>query len=151
MKTCPLNKIVSSDGSLLHRVGTWLGINARWLKPVLVPIAVYLDDKLGFGMRNPLKRWWLDLELVNGRAQIPKGTNERDLSLDADTSGKKSPVGYYNAADMPPPNATQAVPVNHRAAVARASQLETPASAAERAQRGEGAPAHYIPVKSLDA
>jgi len=150
MKTCPLNKVVNADGSLLHRVGTWLGINARWLKPILVPIAVYLDDRLGFGTRNPKKRWWLDLEWVNGRAQTPKGTNERDLSLDKDTTGKKSPVGYYNADDMPPPDATETVAVNHRAAVDRANKLETPADARRRAQLGGTPPDHYIPVKALD-
>ncbi|TNF79189.1 MAG: 4Fe-4S dicluster domain-containing protein, partial [Gammaproteobacteria bacterium] len=26
MKTCPLNKVVSADGALTHRIGTWLGI-----------------------------------------------------------------------------------------------------------------------------
>ena len=150
MKTCPLNKVISADGSLLHRVGTWLGIHTPWLKPLLVPIAVYLDDKLGFGTRNPHKRWWLDLEWVGDRAITPKGTNERDLTIDADTTGKKSPVGYYNAADMPPPNAREAVPVNHRAAVGRAELLETPAAANTRVARGGAKPNHYIPVKPLD-
>lgn len=147
MKTCPLNKVISADGSLLHRIGTWLGINARWLKPLLVPIAVYLDDKLGFGTRNPYKRWWLDLEWIGDRAKLPRGTNERDLSLDADTSGRKTPVGYYNAADMPAPNATHAVPVNHRAAVERAEQLETLAMARERNAQGAPKPAHYVAVE----
>ncbi len=52
MKTCPLNKVVTADGSLLHRIGTWFGVHARWLKPLMVPIAVFLDDKLGFGKKS---------------------------------------------------------------------------------------------------
>jgi reductive dehalogenase len=51
IKTCPLNKVVIADGPLTHKIGTWLGINAMWLKPIMVPIAVWLDDKLGYGMR----------------------------------------------------------------------------------------------------
>jgi reductive dehalogenase len=150
MKTCPLNKVVSADGALAHRVGTWLGINVRWLKPLMVPIAVYLDDKLGYGKRNPKKRWWLDLELVDGKAQIPSGTNERDLDVSADTSGKKSPVGYYHASDYPPPDTTEPVLANHKAAVERAAMLETVEQARQRHAAGGAPPVHYIPTKTLD-
>ena len=51
----------------------------------------------------------------------------------------------YHAADMPPPGAAQAKPVNHRAAVERAKLIETvDAAVARRAQGGEK-PAHYVP------
>lgn len=144
MKTCPLNKVVSSDGSLLHRVGTWLGINARWLKPIMVPIAVKLDDTLGFGKRNPIKRWWIDLEMVDGKIRKPRATNERDINPEADVSGHKSPIGYYNAADMPAPDAAEPVPVNHKQAIERASLIETVAQAKKRRSKGGARPAHYI-------
>ncbi|MFK7731590.1 MAG: reductive dehalogenase domain-containing protein [Pseudomonadales bacterium] len=144
MKTCPLNKVVSSDGSMLHRIGTWLGINARWLKPIMVPIAVKLDDKLGFGKRNPVKRWWLDLEMIEGKIRRPRATNERDINPEADVSGQKSPIGYYNAADMPAPDASEPVPVNHKQAIERASLIETVAQAKERRSKGGKRPTHYI-------
>jgi len=150
MKTCPLNKVVSADGAWVHRVGTWLGINARWLKPLMVPLAVYLDDKLGYGRRNPVKRWWQDLEIVDGGAKIPNGTNERDLNLGADTSGRKSPVGYYHASDNPAPGAAQPVPVNHKAAIARGAQLESVAQARRRRAAGGARPSHYIPTQTLE-
>lgn len=117
----------------------------------MVPIAVYLDDKLGYGRRNPQKRWWLDLEIVDGVAQIPKGTNERDIDVQADVSGNKSPVGYYHANDNPPPNAQTPVLANHKAAIERAGKLETIEQARARRARGEPAPEHYIPTKLLDA
>jgi hypothetical protein len=116
-----------------------------------VPIAVYLDDKLGYGKRNPNKRWWLDLELVDGKAQIPNGTNERDIDVTADTSGRKSPVGYYHASDYPPPNATDPVPVDHKAAVERAGMLETVEQARQRHAVGGAAPSHYIPTKTVQS
>ena len=53
MKTCPLNKVVDMDGPLVTRMASWLGINAMWLKPLMVPIATRLDDWLGNGKRNP--------------------------------------------------------------------------------------------------
>ena len=149
MKTCPLNKVVTADGALVHRVGTWLGVNARWLKPLLVPIAVSLDDRLGFGKRNLLKRWWLDLEIVDGEARTPKGTNERDLDLNADTTGVRSPVGYYHAADMPPPGADAPHVANHRLAIERAAMIEAPTAARQRRESGGARPAHYIPVASI--
>ncbi|HJP44842.1 MAG TPA: reductive dehalogenase domain-containing protein, partial [Arenicellales bacterium] len=46
MKTCPLNKVVTADGSVLERVASWCGINALFLKPLLVPLAVKIDDWL---------------------------------------------------------------------------------------------------------
>ena len=152
MKTCPLNKVVSADGALVHRVGTWLGVHAFWLKPLLVPLAVRLDDLFRFGWRNSVKRWWQDLEMVDGVAvKPPAGVNERDLDCTADTTGRKSPVGYYHAADMPPPGAVQAKPVNHRAAVDRAKLIETvDAAVARRAQGGEK-PAHYVPLSPVPA
>jgi hypothetical protein len=33
-------------------------------------------------MRNSVKRWWFDLEIVNGVCVSPSGVNERDLDLD---------------------------------------------------------------------
>ncbi len=150
MKTCPLNKVVSADGALLHRVGTWLGVNVPWLKSALVPIAVYLDDKLGYGKRNPLKRWWQDLEIVDGVARQPQATNERDIDLTADITGTKSPVGYYHAADMPPPDATEPVPVSHKEAIKRASLIETVAEAESRVARKAPVPEHYIPTATIE-
>ena len=148
LKTCPLNKVVSADGSWLHRAGTWLGIRALWLKAILVPIAVYPDDVLGFGWRNPIKRWWQDPEMVDGVAVTPKaGVNERDLDFSADTTGAKSPVGYYHAADMPPSNAK--APANHRQAIGRAALVESVAAAHARRRHGGATPAHYIPVAEL--
>ena len=96
MKTCPLNKVVTWDGPIATQAASWLGINARWMKPFLIPIAVKLDDWLGHGIRNPKKRWWLDLEIVDGVCVEPrKGVNERDL--DYDPSDDNSRFRYSQA------------------------------------------------------
>ncbi len=149
MKTCPLNKVVSIDGALLHRVGTWLGVHARWLKTVMVPIAVFFDDWLQYGKRNPVKKWWLDLEVVDDVCVKPKGVNERDIDIDKDTTGERSPVAYYSANVMPAPNAKEVVLVNRKYAIKSAEELETVAEAIVR-QKNEGEkPKHYTSTKSI--
>lgn len=147
MKTCPLNKVVTADGPLLQRVASWCGVNAFWLKPFLVPIAVRLDDYLGNGKRNPAKKWWLDLEIVNGVCVKPvKGVSERDLDLAHRVDPEKKPMAYFPASMMPVPNDTGPQPVDRKAAVACAKRMETPAQARERKARGGPPPPEYLPT-----
>ncbi len=76
MKTCPLNKVINTDAPRLQRIACWCGINTPLLKPLLVPIAVKLDDYLGYGTRNPVKKWWFDMEVLDGVCVDPvKGVN----------------------------------------------------------------------------
>lgn len=144
MKTCPLNKIVTADGPLLQRMASWCGINAPALKPLLVPLAVKLDDKLGHGNLNPAKKWWFDLEVIDGVCVEPvKGVNRRQLNLDHAIDPAQQKMAYYPASAMPVPNDLNAQPVDRKAAMAAAAALETPQSAAERRAAGRPAPAHY--------
>ena len=46
MKTCPLNKVVTWEGPLMTRVASWLGINARFLKPFIIGYILGLFDVL---------------------------------------------------------------------------------------------------------
>jgi len=152
MKTCPLNKVVTWDGPIATQVASWLGINARWMKPFLIPMAVKLDDWLGHGIRNPAKKWWLDLEIVDGICVEPrKGVNQRDLDLGRHIDASTQKIAYYNANVMPPPN-SHGIPVfpNRKEAIAAASLLETPEEAIARVKAGGPTPAHYIPTPPLD-
>ena len=146
MKTCPLNKVVDLDGAPLTRAASWLGIHAMWLKPLMVPIATWLDDALGNGKRNPAKKWWFDHEMVDGVAVTPRATNRRDIRPERRLDPAKQKIAYYNANLMPAPDAPDPVPVDRKAALAAAAVLETPAQAAARVARGEGPPEHYIPT-----
>ncbi len=121
-----------------------------WLKPLLVPIAVFLDDRLGYGMRNPYKKWWLDLEMVDGVCVHPKGVNERDIDYHRklDTSTEK--IVYYHAGMMPPPDqGNEPYPVDRQAARAAVSLVETPQQARARKAAGGAKPLHYIPTPPL--
>ncbi|MGI9424103.1 MAG: Fe-S protein, partial [Hyphomicrobiaceae bacterium] len=146
MKTCPLNKVISADGPLLTRMASWMGVNAMWAKPAIVPIAVKLDDALGHGKRNPDKKWWLDLEMIDGVCVTPKGINQRDIDPDRETkkSARAQKIAYYFADVMPAGDANAPLPVDRKAALAAADLLETPDGAAQRVRRGGLTPAHYI-------
>lgn len=149
MKTCPLNKVPNADGSLMIRVASWLGVNAMWLKPLLVPLAVKIDDLLGNGRRNPIKKWWLDLEIVGGVTVEPPATNQRDIDP-AKKLHTKEKIAYYHASLMPPPDATDAVPVERSKAKKAVSLIEVPEQARARVAGGGEKPQHYIPVKCID-
>jgi ferredoxin len=147
MKTCPLNKVVTADGPVMERLASWCGINARWLKPLLVPIAVWLDDYLGKGKRNPAKKWWFDLEVVDEICVEPvKGVSQRGLNLAHRIDPAKQKMAYYPANMMPVPNDLDAQPVDRKAAMAVGEILESPITAAIRAARGGAPPRYNIPT-----
>jgi reductive dehalogenase len=146
MKTCPINKVVDADGALLTRAASFLGVNAMWLKPLMVPIATRMDDWLGNGKRNPVKKWWLDHEIVGGRVVAPKATNERDIDPSRKVDPAQQKMAYYPANAMPAPNDPSPNTVDRKAAMAAKELLETPAEARARIAKGEPAPAFYRPT-----
>lgn len=146
VKVCPLNKDTTLGGPLHVQIGSWLGVNAMWLKPLLVPFSVWLDDKLGNGNPNPDKKWWLDLEIVDGISVEPvKGTNTKKIKPGIDIAKKKlnEKIAYYPASVLPPPGSLEPFPVDRKAAVAMTDQIETPDQALERRRLGKAMPAHY--------
>ncbi len=146
MKTCPLNKVVDLDGGLFPRMASWMGVNAMFLKPLLVPAATWLDDRLGNGRRNPLKKWWFDHEIVDGATIDAPGTNQRDIDpgKKVDKTGQK--IAYYHASMMPAPDQPGPFAVDRKAALRAAELVETPDEARARAARGGPAPGHYAPT-----
>ncbi|MEQ1354389.1 MAG: reductive dehalogenase domain-containing protein [Candidatus Acidiferrum sp.] len=151
MKTCPINKVVDADGALITRLASWMGVNAMWLKPLMVPIATFMDDWLGNGKRNSVKKWWLDHEIVNGIAVAPKGTNQRDIDPSRKVDPANQKMAVYHANMMPPPNELGAVEVDRKAAMAAMNVVETPLQARTRVAEKGTTPLHYIPTPPADA
>ncbi len=149
MKTCPLNKVVDLDGPMLIRIASWLGINAMWLKPAMVPFAAWLDDALGNGTRNPAKKWWFDHEIIDRVAVEAKATNRRDIDPSRKLDPAKQKMAYYHADAMPPPDAQGPSPVDRKAALAAKELLETPDEARARAAKGGTPPAHYTATPAV--
>ncbi len=151
MKTCPLNKVVTADGPLATRIASWFGVNAMWAKPLLVPIAVRLDDWVGNGRRNPMKKWWFDLEIVNGVCVEPKGVNMRELDVNLRIDPVQQKMALYPASMMPVPNDDSPQPVDRKAALDAMTMAETPLEARARRARGEVRPLHYVPTPPREA
>lgn len=143
MKTCPINKVVDADGAWLTRIASWMGVNAMWAKPLMVPVAAWFDDVIGNGRRNPAKKWWFDHEVVGDRTLAPTGANQRDIDPARKVDPAKQRIAYYHADMMPPPDADAPVPVDRKAGYAAAEVVERPETASARHDRGETAPAHY--------
>jgi len=137
MKTCPYNH----EGLLYHRLFLWLAIKV----PALRQRIAILDDRVGNGRRNLVKKWWRDLEwMPEGYAVEPvAGTNQRDLDVDKVLDPAKQKIAYYHAEAMPAPDDTNPQPVDRKAALAAAAVVETPDQARARQARGEGPPPHY--------
>lgn len=126
MKTCPYN----IEGVLSERVFLWSAIKLpftrRWIAK--------LDDKVGNGSINWIKKWWWDLEWKDGRAVEPqKGTNARELDMNGGRIADKQKVALYQAEFNPPGDAI-GVPVKliRKEAVARRDQAESPEAARRR-------------------
>ncbi|MGE5148126.1 MAG: Fe-S protein, partial [Candidatus Eiseniibacteriota bacterium] len=144
MKTCPYNH----EGLLYHKFFLWLAMHVpaarKWIAD--------MDDKVGNGRRNPVKKWWRDLEwLREGYSVEPKaGTNQRDLDVDRELDPSKQKIAYYHANMMPRPNVIEPQPVDRKAALAAGALLETPAEARARLKAGKPAPAHYTPTPPVE-
>jgi hypothetical protein len=85
-----------------------------------------LDDWLGHGRRNTVKRWWPDLEVVDGKVVKPKGVNERGLRNDFPVVPEKQKLALYPADLQPPPDFSEAWPVDRAEGLQRGRTAEKP-------------------------
>jgi ferredoxin len=128
MKTCPYNRedLVESEQLL------WLSIDQPSSRRQLIDY----DDRVHGGARNPLKRWWFDLEIVDGVAVAPKaGVNERDLDparKDKLAAGQR--LAFFPPSLQPRGGTTMqtVVPIDRRAGLAAYAAAESPRAAHER-------------------
>jgi len=136
MKACPYNRegLVKSERLL------WLSIDVLALRRQLID----QDDRTGGGARNPVKRWWLDLEIVCGVAVAPiAGVNERDLDLDRKdklVAGQK--LAFFPPALQPAGGTTlqTVVPLERQARLAAYAAAESPIAARRRRAKPAASP-----------
>lgn len=127
MKMCPWNREDTTEAE------TWM-----W-RAIAEPLAARAlaeeDDTQGNGERNPVKRWWFDLEVVDGIAVNPSaGVNERDLDLGRMRLAEKQRLAMF-PVDLQPPGGTtmaQTIPVDREAGLRMYEQAERPQSARSR-------------------
>ena len=142
MKTCPYN----NEGLLAHRILVWIATKIPFTRGYLAR----LDDGMGYGDINPVKRWWAELEVVAGKVVRPKLINRRGLDRKKGFSLKdKQKIAYTNADMLPPPNLRAPFPVDRKAGIAAGQILETPQQARERIKNGGLKPTHYDPTPPI--
>jgi hypothetical protein len=127
MKTCPYNRedLVESD-RLLE-----LSIRVPSARRALIDY----DDAIGGGVRNTVKRWWFDLEVVDGVCVTPRGANERDLDLGrGDKLAREQKLAFFPPPLQPAGGTTVAttVPIDRAAGQAAYAAAEKPAEARKR-------------------
>ncbi|OSZ74529.1 reductive dehalogenase domain-containing protein [Hydrogenophaga sp. IBVHS1] len=134
MKTCPYNRedLVESERLL------WLSIEVPSSRRQLIEH----DDATGGGQRNAVKRWWFDLEIVDGIAvKPPGGVNERDLDPSrTDKLARAQKLAFFPPELQPPGGTTlqTVAPLDRAAGLGAYAAAESPLAA--RRRRGRGVP-----------
>jgi ferredoxin len=127
MKMCPWNRedTVESRELMLRSIDS----------PASREAIIRADDEAGNGRRNPVKRWWFDLEMIDGVAVKPAGTNERDLNL-----GREQKLASIQKLALYPPQlqpkggvtVSETVPVDRPAGLKLYATAESPDAARAR-------------------
>ena len=97
MKTCPWNL----EGLFAEKPFRWAAMNI----PSAAPALAKLDDAVGNGGLNPVKKWWWDLSLEEDGGYRPtrEPVNARDLQKDLDLKYEDQTLAVYPAPLAPPP------------------------------------------------
>ena len=97
MKTCPWNL----EGIFAEKPFRWAAMNV----PQAAKALAKLDDVVGNGELNPVKKWWWDLELDEDGGYQPTRhpVNARDLQKDLDLKYEDQTLAVYPAPLAPHP------------------------------------------------
>ncbi|MEM6637400.1 MAG: reductive dehalogenase [Pseudomonadota bacterium] len=98
MKTCPWNL----EGIFKEKPFRWAAMNV----PKLAPALAKLDDVVGNGSLNPVKKWWWDLELEEDGGYRPTKSpvNLRSLQPELDLKPEDQTMAAYPAPLAPHPH-----------------------------------------------
>lgn len=127
MKTCPYNREDLVESTRLLELSIQVPSARRAL--------IDYDDQIGAGMRNSFKRWWFDLEILNGVCVTPSGVNERDLSLERTHKlAQNQKLAFYPPHLQPAAHITTAttVPLDRQAGLEAYANAEKPHQAKKR-------------------
>lgn len=112
MKTCPWN----IEGVLAERPFLWSAMHLPFTRSWIAS----LDDRVGNGRINPLKKWWWDLDSdENGQVIEARRTNVRELVFRAPIAASEQKLGCYPPDLAPTFDAAAAAPPDRKAAYAR--------------------------------
>ena len=130
MKTCPWNL----QGLFSEAPFRWMASN---VSSMARPLA-WLDDAVGRGRINPVKKWWWDIELdrSTGRYVMAKSTNTRNLQRDLDLQYEDQTLAVYPADVMPLPYPI-AQPLDREEGIRRYRTMLTPEQYGRKLEEGD--------------
>ncbi|MCY3751973.1 MAG: hypothetical protein OXG54_11320 [Gammaproteobacteria bacterium] len=119
MKTCPWN----IEGVLSERPFLWAAMNLPFTRGWIAR----LDDVVGNGLINPVKKWWWDLDSdAEGNIIPAERTNRRQFSKRTNMDPAKQSMGCYPAEIASPPVAEHPVILHRKIAVQKYKTAESP-------------------------
>ncbi len=127
MKTCPWN----IEGILSERLFVWMAIHLPFTRAWIAR----LDDRLGNGRINKVKKWWFDLERAGNRFGPARRVNARELTLERKTGAANQDIAVFPVHLVPPPGEQGPVPVDRAAGRRARAECETAAHARQRLNR----------------
>ncbi|MDD9910561.1 MAG: reductive dehalogenase [Ahrensia sp.] len=135
MKTCPWNL----EGIFKEKPFRWAAMNV----PSLAPALAKLDDAVGNGGLNPVKKWWWDLELEDDGAYRPTkhALNERSLQKDLKVAYEDQTLAVYPAPLAPHPY-PYPFPMDREAGIEAYQAMVTAEEYRERLKRGDETVVH---------
>lgn len=121
MKTCPFNL----EGVLAEAPFRWAATHLPFTRPWIAR----LDDMVGNGRINPVKKWWWDIDTdENGQLVPARRVNERELEFRPPMSPGKQKLACFPADMAPPPDAGP-TPLDRKEGVRRYRDAMRPGNA----------------------
>ncbi|MGH1354580.1 MAG: reductive dehalogenase [Thalassovita sp.] len=139
MKTCPWNL----EGLFAEAPFRWAAMNL----PKAAPLLAKLDDAVGNGGLNEVKKWWWDIELAEdgGYHPTPTPVNRRDLQTDLDLRYEDQTLAVY-PANLAPPPWPYPFPMDREAGIAAYQSMVTAKEYRERIASGDMSVVHRYTV-----
>ena len=129
MKTCPWNL----EG--IFKEAPYRFLATRF--PKTAPLLTRIDDWIGNGGINPVKKWWWDLDGGTGRrAIIASEVNKRGLTTGLKLKPEDQTLACY-PADIAPTPYMEAQPIDREAGIKAFNALKSPQEYQERLASGE--------------
>lgn len=140
MKTCPWNL----EGLFAEKPFRWAASNL----PAAAPWLAKLDDQLGNGRINPVKKWWWDLVVDSEGRYVPAAqTNKRELQTELKLKFKDQTLAVYPAYLAPHPWPFP-YPADREQGIAAYKAMLTPAE--HRRRIAAGTTENLVPAYTAD-
>ncbi|QBX99993.1 reductive dehalogenase [Rhodophyticola sp. CCM32] len=135
MKTCPWNL----EGLFAEKPFRWAAMHL----PVAAPALARLDDMVGNGGLNPVKKWWWDLELGadGGYRPTEHPVNARDLQRGLDLKYEDQTLAVYPAPLAPHPY-PYPFPIDREAGIEAYQAMVTAEAYRDRLAQGDDSVVH---------